>query len=182
MRVLTLHEAGDDDWFNFTYDPDYRLDISIAFDGTNNDLDIDLYDASYNWVDGSYGVEGSEEISLVGLEAGAYYLHIYEYDEAAVADYNLRFDVSSDTAIADLNDTHEPNNTFETATDLGEATGEGSITDLTLTSGDFDWFKGYFPNDGTPDQYVSAIFDHLDGDIDIELYDATVIFCARRKC
>ena len=65
------------------------MDISIAFDGANKDLDIDLYDASYNWVDGSYGVEGSEEISLVGLEAGEYYLHIYEYDEAAVADYGL---------------------------------------------------------------------------------------------
>ena len=54
------------------------------------------------------------------------------------------FDVSSDTAIADLNDTREPINTFETATDLGEATGEGSISDLTLTSGDIDWFKVIF--------------------------------------
>ena len=81
----------------------------------------------------------------------------------------VNFDVSSATATADLNDTYEPNNTFETATDLGEATGEGSISDLTLTSGDIDWFKGYFPNNGTPDQYVRAVFDHQDGDIDIEL-------------
>ena len=48
----------------------------------------------------------------------------------------------------------------------------GRISDLTLTTGDEDWYKAYFPNDGTPDQFITSVFDHQEGDIDIEIYDA----------
>ena len=59
---LTIDSSGDDDWFKFNYDTSTRLDVSIGFDGTAADLDMDLYDANWNWIDGSYGVEGSEEV------------------------------------------------------------------------------------------------------------------------
>ena len=170
---LTINSSGDDDWFKFNYDASTRLDVSIGFDGSAADLDMDLYDANWNWIDGSYGVEGSEEVSLVGLASGEYYLSIYEYNYGTVADYDLRFEVAAGAAIADLNDQYEPNDSFADATDMGDATGEGSVTELTLTSGDVDWYKAYFPNNGTPDQYLSALFDHQDGDIDIELYDSS---------
>ncbi|MDA9854578.1 clostripain-related cysteine peptidase [bacterium] len=170
---LTVDSSGDDDWFKFNYDASTRLDVRIGFDGTAADLDMDLYDANWNWIDGSYGVEGSEEVSLVGLASGEYYLSIYEYNYGTVADYDLNLEVTAGAAIADLNDQYEPNDSFADATDMGDATGEGSVTELTLTSGDVDWYKAYFPNNGTPDQYISALFDHQDGDIDIELYDSS---------
>ena len=173
INDLTIDSSGDDDWFKFSYDPATRLDVSIGFDASAADLDIELYNSNFDWIDGSYGVEGLEEISLVGLASGEYYIKIYEYSNGTVGDYDLSFSVSAGSAIADLNDTYEPNNSFLTATDMGDATGEGIVTNLTLTSGDVDWYKAYFANDGTPDQYVSAVFDHQDGDIDVEFYDDT---------
>ena len=172
LADLTIEQAGDADWFLFTYDADTRLDISLVFDGQTSDIDLELYDASQNWIDGSYSVTGLEELTLAGLEGGDYYLQVYEYGDGLSEAYDLRFAVTDAADAADLNDLAEPNDTFEDATDLGEASGEGLIADLTLTSGDEDWFKAFLVNDGTPDQYVSALFDHSDGDIDIELYDA----------
>ena len=171
LTGLTIDSSGDADWFKFSYDASTRLDVGISFDGSLYDLDMELFKAGENWIDGSYSVEGSEEISLVGLASGEYYLKIYEYSDATVADYDLSFSVASADAIADLNDTYEPNDSFATASDMGDASGEGFVSDLTLTSGDEDWYKAYFANDGTPDQYVSVLFDHQDGDIDIEFYD-----------
>ena len=168
---LTIHEAGDSDWFKFTYDPAYRLDIGITFDGDNSDLDLDLYDAN-GWIDGSYSTEGFEEITMADLSAGAYYLEIYNYNGGVSDAYDLSFTVRSAAATNDLYDDYEPNDSFETAFDMGEATGEGRISDLTLTTGDEDWYKAYFPNDGTPDQFITSVFDHQEGDIDIEIYDA----------
>ena len=52
VEGLTLHEVGDSDWFKFTYDPAYRLDIGIAFDG-----DFDrcfFFDEKGNFVPGEY--------------------------------------------------------------------------------------------------------------------------------
>ena len=169
---LTIDQAGDVDWYRFTYDPSKRVDVSIAFDGGSADLDLELYDAQYEWIDGSYGTQSLEEVSLVGLEAGEYFLKVYEYSNHTVDDYDMAFSVADASSAADLNDQYEPNNTFLDATDLGNASGEGAISNLSITSGDEDWFKAYFVNSGTADQYVGVLFDHQDGDIDIELYDA----------
>ncbi|MDB9862585.1 clostripain-related cysteine peptidase [Litorivicinus sp.] len=169
---LTIEQAGDADWFKFTYDADTRLDISLVFDGQTSDIDLELYDANQNWIDGSYSVTGFEELTLAGLEGGDYYLHVYEYGDGLSEAYDLRFAATDAADASDLNDQAEPNDTFEDATDLGEASGEGLIADLTLTSGDEDWFQAFLVNDGTPNQYVSVLFDHSDGDIDLELYDA----------
>ena len=94
LNDLTIDSSGDTDWFAFTYDASTRLDIGISFDSTAADMDMELFKAGENWIDGSYGVEGSEEISLVGLASGEYYLKIYEYSDATVADYDLSFAVS----------------------------------------------------------------------------------------
>ena len=171
VEGLTLHEVGDSDWFKFTYDPAYRLDIGIAFDGDNSNLDMELYNADEQWIAGSYGLGSSEEITLADLDAGVYYLQISETWDNASEAYDLSFTVQSASNTADLHDQFEPNNGFATASNMGEATGEGSVLDLTLTAGDVDWYKAYFVNDGTPDQYIRAVFDHQQGDIDIALYN-----------
>ena len=177
LNNLTIDSFGDADWFKFTYDASTRVNVGISFDGAAADLDMELFTATNqnfiteNWIDGSYGVEGNEEISLFGLASGEYYVKIYEYNDATISNYELSFEVLDATDINDLHDIYEPNNSFETAYDMGTATGEGRVGDLTLTTGDEDWYKAYFVNDGTPNQYISAMFDHQDGDIDIELYD-----------
>ena len=174
---LTIDSSDDVDWFKFKYDASTRVNVGISFDGVAADLDMELFTATNqnfiteNWIDGSYGIEGNEEISLFGLASGDYYVKIYEYNDATISNYELTFEVLDATDINDLHDDYEPNNSFETAYDMGTATGEGRVGDLTLTTGDEDWYKAYFVNDGTPNQYISAMFDHQDGDIDIELYD-----------
>ena len=46
------------------------------------------------------------------------------------------------------------------------------ILDLNLTQGDEDWFSATFTNTGSSESFLTANFDHQDGDIDIELYDS----------
>ncbi|MDA8817387.1 cadherin domain-containing protein, partial [Planktomarina sp.] len=183
LNNLTIDSSGDADWFRFTYDQSTRVNVGISFDGAAADLDMELFTApnqnfiTENWIDGSYGVDGNEEISLFGLASGDYYVKIYEYNDATIANYELSFEVLDGTDINNLHDNYEThdnyvtNNSFETAYDMGTATGEDRVGDLTLTTGDEDWYKAYFVNDGTPNQYISAMFDHQDGDIDIELYN-----------
>ena len=172
LTSLNIDKASDEDWFKFTYDGSTRLDVSITFDEDAADLDLELYKEGEIWLDGSYGIEGTEEISLIGLTSGTYYVRIAEYYGSTLENYSLNFTLQDTESVADLYDVYEPNNSFETAYDMGQATGAGRINDLTLTTGDEDWYRANFVNDGTSDQYIRAIFDHQDGDIDIELYDS----------
>ena len=72
-------------------------------------------------------------------------------------------------ATEDCHDTNEPNNVFESATLILE----GEFNDLGICYGDEDWFKI------NVEQWkileVSIIFEHLDGDLELKIYDTNGI-------
>lgn len=67
-------------------------------------------------------------------------------------------------------DAYESGNTLWTASVLAE--GSGSIEDLTLTRGDRDYFKLTLNGEGTVDDYVQALFQYAEGNLNLEIYDA----------
>ncbi|MDC0162006.1 clostripain-related cysteine peptidase, partial [Paracoccaceae bacterium] len=165
---LTIDTAGDDDYYYFYYDPNTPITLDVNFEHDNGDLDIDLWDWDGNWLDGSYTDTDNENMSLVGYSAGYYVLKIYGYEGSVHDNYTISTQSISSTA-----DIYEDNNSFATAFYMGEASGyEGEILDLNLSQGDEDWFRATFTNTGSSESFLTANFDHQDGDINIELYDS----------
>jgi hypothetical protein len=63
--------------------------VSISFQHSLGDLDMELFNASGVRVGTSQGVTNSERISLNGLAAGTYYVHVYGYRGATNPSYSL---------------------------------------------------------------------------------------------
>ncbi len=174
---LSIHTGTDEDWFRFTItgtttDQNY---IGIDFDDSG-DLDISLYNASNQLIDFSSGISNSETISLASLTAGTYYLQVYGYS-GSVNDYNLTINAPG-TASSIVADRFEANNTQLTATNLNgldwiQGVGFNSWENLSIGANDKDWFKFDLKADGTSGDYVAIAFDTYQGDLDLELYNAS---------
>ena len=73
-------------------------------------------------------------------------------------------------------DLFEPNDAMASAHDLGTLTELFSNETLSLhVPSDVDWFKFETITAGGPDDYVRAVYDHVDGafDLDFQIYDAS---------
>ena len=174
---LSVNTITDEDWFKFTItgtttDQNY---IGIDFDDSG-DLDISLYNANNQLIDFSSGISNSETISLGSLTAGTYYLQVYGYS-GSVNDYNLTINAPG-TASGIVADRFEANNTQLTATNLNgldwvQGVGFNSWKNLSIGTSDQDWFKFELNAKGTSGDYVAIAFDTYQGDLDLELYNAS---------
>lgn len=86
--------ADGHDWYRFTMNgPGTTADyVSIAFTHSQGDLDLELTNAAGTRVGLANGVANAETISLNGLAAGTYYVHVYGYNGAANPSYALDID------------------------------------------------------------------------------------------
>ena len=73
------------------------------------------------------------------------------------------------------NQSYEPNDSINQSADLTTSTNEAGVD---LCGGDIDWYKVTFPKGqiGT----VGATFNHIQGDLDLLLYDANGKFLGNR--
>ena len=103
----------DDDWYKVTVSAGQDLVVTINFDDTLGDIDMELYDGSSNYIMGSYGVQDLERVYGAKLAEGTYYIYVYGYSGATnpysmtVATGNLVGGISgqvTDSAIAPLED------------------------------------------------------------------------------
>ncbi|MBV5309165.1 DUF4347 domain-containing protein, partial [Chromatium okenii] len=74
-------ETNDPDWFQFTLGSTGTSASNVAIDFSNalGDLDIFLYDAAGNALQGTYGSNDHEQISLSGLAAGSYLIKVRDW-------------------------------------------------------------------------------------------------------
>ncbi|WP_273249094.1 PPC domain-containing protein, partial [Limnospira indica] len=86
--------SGNDDWFRFTTNgtAGSGAEVRIDFLHSLGDVDMRLYDADNNWLGSSTSVSDNESISLAGLGAGTYYVHVYGWSGASHPNYNLTID------------------------------------------------------------------------------------------
>ena len=175
---LTIHENADgSDNMDF-----YRFEttevgtsthyVEIQFAHSIGDLDMGLYDGAENLLTSSTSVTNNERISLEGLTAGVYFLHVYGYDDAT-AGYDLTI-AAPDSG--NLHDNLEPNDSFAAATELRTVVGTTTVTGLTIHenadgSDNEDYFRFVTTGAGTPSHYVEIRFAHSLGDLDLRLYD-----------
>ena len=160
--------CNDADWFSFTMkttgtSSDY---VKINFSNTSGDLDLSLYNSLGRLKKYSQTTGDTESVSLSGLLAGTYYINVYGYSNATNGNYTL----SIHTPIL-KEDTYEPNNTRETAWDLGMIQQLTQISSLSCL--DNDYFKFTTKATGKSGNYVSINFVNAGGDLDLELYNAS---------
>ena len=178
---LSIDRASDVDWFKFKLSGQGSNQnyLQIDFDGLQGDLDIELYNSANQLIDYSDGIEGAEAIALSGLTAGTYYyLKVYGYNQSA-SDYSLTINApgTNNNIRTDSFDSVASNNTRAAATNLGapqygwpQGAGFHAWENLSITSGDQDWFKFNLNGTGSYGNYVAATFDTTKGDLDLELY------------
>jgi autotransporter-associated beta strand protein len=167
---LSIHSSADEDWIKFTLPVTGTVNdyVEIQFVHLDGDLDALLYDATRQPIDASTGVFNTERLRLAGRAAGEYWIKIYGKNGAQNDAYRL---VVRTHAYPD--DRFEPNNSLDNAFRLGAMYGPRDIRDLAIPSpDDSDFFKFYLPFGGAADTHVDVLFSHVDGDLDVRLYDS----------
>ncbi|MBW4492767.1 MAG: pre-peptidase C-terminal domain-containing protein [Oscillatoria princeps RMCB-10] len=181
LTGLSVHEASNDDYFKFTLNEDGQFDdsVTINFTHASGDLDLELYNSDQELVASSGGVGDWESISLNGLIADDYFVRVVGYAGATNPYYDLTVDAPIGNAGgngtgATVADSNEPNDSADTASNLGTLRGANSNIAANQSiheSGNEDWFKFTTTAAGTVG--VDIEFEHDWGDVDLEVYDAT---------
>ncbi|MBM79509.1 MAG: hypothetical protein CMJ78_02810 [Planctomycetaceae bacterium] len=148
-------------------------DVAIRFPHADGDLDLFLLDSTGGIISASTSVTDNEEISLDGL-SGELFIEVIGF-AGDTNHYTLVIDAPE--VNGPIPDTHEPNDTIATATDLRQVTGEHSITDRTIHrnndgSANPDFFRFELVAEGTGNNFIGANFEHGRGDLDMVLFDA----------
>ncbi len=83
--------SGDEDWFTFDLSADGASSnfVRIEFLHSDGNLDLELYDSTLSLVGSSRTTTNDEQISLNGVQAGAYYLRVYGSQGADNDNYDL---------------------------------------------------------------------------------------------
>ena len=167
--------SGDDDWFKFTTNQIGRLSDKIAITSTQpGDLDLEII-APDGQTYGSYSIFANEEVSLAYLPAGEYKVKVYGYAGASNSDYILSVVAPVTSGAAGiLPDLQEPNDTALAASLVPNTT---KIENLNIhAANNQDWFKFNLASQGlSSNQIVVDGFQHASGDIDVQLYDASIL-------
>lgn len=158
--------GSDDDWFRTYLNPGDIIDITIYFDYMANDLDLELYDPvdSINPRVKSYSVNNDEFISFTADISGDWRFKINRTSEDSVVRYDL--DLLLNTG-GPGDDYMEENDDFYSS----KWVDPNSYSSLKLVYDDDDWFHTYLnPGDNID---VNIYFNHMEGDLQLELYDPT---------
>lgn len=86
---LVMADAGD--WYRFTMNGQGNSSsyVGVSFQHASGDLDLEVYNSSGRRLGLSDGVSNSEVVSLSGLNAGTYFVHVYGYRGATNPNYTL---------------------------------------------------------------------------------------------
>ncbi len=160
--------AGDDDWYEINDGGAFT--VTLDFDDSAGDLDMEAVDAAGNQLGVSSG-SGNEE-SLT--ESGPFYVHVYGYN-GATNSYTLTVGAgSSDTGSTDTGGSAspppsygcDPSSSDDTMGSANVLTGATTI-DAQICAGDDDWYE----IDASGEWTVTIDFDATGGDLDMEAVD-----------
>ena len=138
-RLSELEGLGrqfDEDWYKISIAPGQRrLTAGLEFAQIEGDLDLELYDATQNFVASSVTTTDNEQLGLIVPTEGDYYLKVHFSDVGN--SYDLRWDSE-----AFLDDAYENNNDQASAYDLS-LHGQTWLADLSGlgVAGDTDWYQ-----------------------------------------
>jgi hypothetical protein len=181
IEGLAFFLSDEIDFYKFTAAPEddlIRIDTSLSADAQNVRFDLVHFNGVRDVTVASTNRSGQLQY-IIPEEYGAgtreFYIRVSTTDDSTVRNvYDLRW--SSIELVAGSDDLYEENDTREDAFDLTDLGTQLSQTLGLAVSDDEDWYKITIPRDPFIRMlYVSALFDHDEGDIDIEVYRETVL-------
>ena len=160
---LSIHQAGDDDYYRVTAASTGDMTFSLAFNHAAGDIDMEVFDAAGARLDRSVSTSDAESVTVTAAEGDYFFVRVYGYN-GATNNYTMFVDQPERI------DAYEPNDTFATSALLTTVGAETSFHDLSIHAGDQDYFK--FAADGSGQLKVHLDFHHDDGDINGRILDA----------
>ncbi|MEZ6089617.1 MAG: clostripain-related cysteine peptidase [Pirellulaceae bacterium] len=157
---LSLDDASDADWFQVTLESDGNETdfVGISFDANQSDVDLQLFaagDTAGQPLRTSENRDAAiESISLDGLAAGDYLIHVFSSDLRPAAEYVLTTKLPSTSVPSDR---FEPNDRKVQAIDIDEFGRISRLTQLTLGESDVDLFSFTLPTDAQPGHQFRAV-------------------------
>ncbi|PHQ40521.1 hypothetical protein DJ69_00690 [Halorubrum persicum] len=100
-------DGGESDYFAITLDQGYSIDVSIDFNHTDGNLEMEFYNPDQQVVEDSFSTTNNETVSINSVsESGTYYIHVNSSSEMLVP-YNLTATVGPDenNVVRTINDT-----------------------------------------------------------------------------
>jgi len=164
----------DEDWFQLYLNPGDTIEVYIKnFDHSMGDLELELYNPSYEWKGGSYSSANEEYIrfTLRSIdEPGDWRIRVYRVSGDSFE--HVYYDLDIWVHKGALEDPYERNNSPEDAYFLAkdEQTWLSEIHGMAV-QGTEDWYA-IFVTPGFQHLVVDVVFNHSEGNIDISLYEA----------
>ena len=148
----------------------------IDFNAQDGQLFLGLASAGQQILGLSTTLGNTEEVSLGLLPAGTYFLYVAGANGATNPSYVLTINAPAAAPVPDYYD-RQPggNNTSATASDLNSivGAGESTVSQLTITPADIDWYEFSTSGPLTSSNYVGLDFDPSEGLIDAEVLDSS---------
>lgn len=156
----------DNDWFQIYLNPGNTIDISIFFNHSEGDLELEFYDPAYIQQIGSYSSDNDEFITFTADAPGDWRIRVYLQTGNGTVNYDL--DIWLDTTTSS-DDWAEENDDFWGARGIGPS----YYPNLKIIGSDEDWFQLFLNSGDIID--ISITFDHFVGDLQLVLYDPSYI-------
>ena len=167
--ISGLVMADYNDWYRFSTtargtSSDF---VAINLQNAQGDLDLELYNVYGQRIGYAGTTSNTERISLANLAAGTYYARVYGYRGATNPSYSLT--ISPRVPLVD--DALESNDTLATARDLGALVNVQTTSNLVMADS-HDWYRFSMAGPGAAGDRVAIDFQHWQGNLGVELYDA----------
>jgi subtilisin-like proprotein convertase family protein len=171
---LSIDSTVDEDWFRFQTAAEGGIGhyMSLDFDGTQGDMNLELYDASGSPIEISEGFGDGEYISLNKQPAGVYYARVYGLDGDVNPQYEIEVYAPYGTTGDWLDLRDGGNETTLTASDLGIVEGYFNYVDLSIHQGDADGFRIETTADAVDGHFLRIDYDGTQGDLELILWDS----------
>ena len=93
---LSIHEAGNDDYFRVIATHEGELVLTTEFEDALGDIDLRVYDADRNQIALSQSTTDDEQVTVQAQAGDAFYVQVYGYNDATNPDYTLIVDQADD--------------------------------------------------------------------------------------
>jgi len=149
----------DDDWYQIEINlGEERLKVDLIFNHSLGNIDIEVYDWNYNYVNGNYSMDDNEHLEFDLFPSNVYYLLVLGAN--AGNSYDLWWE-----DLMPIDDQFEENDDFWSAAYVDP----NWYSNLKMIGYDEDWYRTYLDYGSTID--FSIYFNNFDGNLELELYD-----------
>jgi hypothetical protein len=159
----------DDDWFGFDLALGDDTTITIAYDPSEGDLNLEVLDPDGDVVASSSETDGDDTVQFFAMDNGTFLVHVIMYTEMGSVPgvgYDLSMSVTPNPSNC-LDDALEDN---DDPLSYSFIAAPSTTSSLQACFDDDDWYLSYLT--GGTEVTVDVLFSQAEGDIELQVFDA----------